>query len=83
MTLNLLSKPYAFVLLALVLLLASCGKSNYSTFSKPGDSYKSAQEIAELKKKERQERRLAKKTGKPIKEIHLGSNNKKPTRSIH
>ncbi|QHL89380.1 NlpC/P60 family protein [Nibribacter ruber] len=42
---------------------ASCGKSSYSTFSKPEETYRSAQEIAELKKAERQQRRMAKKSG--------------------
>ncbi len=45
------------------MLLGACGKSSYSSFSKPGEEYKTAQEIAELKKAERQQRRLGIKPG--------------------
>ncbi|WP_066829695.1 C40 family peptidase [Rufibacter ruber] len=86
MTLNLLSKPATLLILSSLLLLASCGKSSYSTFSKPGEQYKSAQEIAELKRQERKEKRGSKRSGskdKPLKEIHLSSRNKKSPRSIH
>ncbi|GAA4313956.1 C40 family peptidase [Nibribacter koreensis] len=58
-----LNKYSTLLLLGLLFLVASCGKSSYSTFSKPDEAYKSAQEIAELKKMERQQRRLAKKSG--------------------
>ncbi|WP_225986468.1 C40 family peptidase [Rufibacter sp. LB8] len=54
---------FSLLLLGLVFLVSSCGKSSYATFSKPGDQYKSAQEIAELKRTERQQRRLARKSG--------------------
>jgi len=50
-------------LLGLLMLLGSCGKSSYASFSKPGEQYRSAQEIAELKRAERQQRRLARKSG--------------------
>ena len=60
---NTLSKYSTLLLLGLLILVASCGKSSYSTFSKPDGTYRSAQEIAELKKAERQQRRMAKKSG--------------------
>ncbi|WP_205503812.1 C40 family peptidase [Rufibacter psychrotolerans] len=65
--------------------LGSCGKSSYSTFSKPNEEYRSAREIAELKKKERRARRGGSYAGtrKPLKEIHLSSKGKKSPRSIH
>ncbi|KAA6435919.1 NlpC/P60 family protein [Rufibacter glacialis] len=62
--------------------MGSCGKSSYSTFSKPNDKYRSASEIAELKRKERLERRRTGVTRKPTKEIRISSKSKKPSRSI-
>ncbi|ALJ01187.1 hypothetical protein DC20_04245 [Rufibacter tibetensis] len=62
--------------------MASCGKSSYSTFSKPNEKYRSAREIAELKKKERMSRRSGS-YRKPVKEIRISSRTKKPSRSIH
>jgi probable lipoprotein NlpC len=58
-----LNKYSTLLLLGLLFMVASCGKSSYSTFSKPDGTYRSAQEIAELKKAERQQRRLARKSG--------------------
>ncbi|GAB2547196.1 C40 family peptidase [Rufibacter soli] len=69
-------------LLSLLLLLGSCGKSSYSTFSKPEDKYRSAREIAALKKKERLERREARRSGKPLKEIHISSKGKKSSKAV-
>ena len=79
-----LSKTYSLALLSLLLLLGSCGKSSYSTFSKPEEKYRSAREIAALKKKERLERREARRSGagKTLKEIHISSKGKKSSRSV-
>ncbi|GGK63836.1 C40 family peptidase [Rufibacter glacialis] len=79
---NHVSKTSSLLLLSLALLLGSCGKSSYSTFSKPNDKYRSASEIAELKRKERLERRRTGVTRKPTKEIRISSKSKKPSRSI-
>jgi probable lipoprotein NlpC len=77
-----LYKTYSLALLSLLLLLGSCGKSSYSTFSKPDDKYRSAREIAALKKKERLERREARRSGKPLKEIHISSKGKKSSKAV-
>ncbi|MFC6997436.1 C40 family peptidase [Rufibacter roseus] len=60
---NHLSNSSFLILVGLMFILGACGKSAYSTFSKPGEPYRSAQEIAELKKTERQQRRLAIQSG--------------------
>ncbi|MBC3540052.1 C40 family peptidase [Rufibacter sediminis] len=80
--LNNVHKTSSLLFLSLVLFLSSCGKSSYSTFSKPNEKYRSAREIAELKKRERMERRRSGSSGKPLKEIHISSRSKKPSRSI-
>lgn len=83
---NNLPKISSLLLLSLVLILGSCGKSSYATFSKPDEKYRSAREIAELKKKERLDRRNGRSTAsvrKPVKEIRISSRSKKSPRSIH
>ncbi|RNI31718.1 C40 family peptidase [Rufibacter latericius] len=70
-------------LLSLAIFLGSCGKSTHSTFSKPNEKYRSAREIAELKKRERMERRRSGSSGKPLKEIRISSRGNKSPRSIH
>lgn len=78
---NHLTKFYSLSLVGLIFLLGACGQSTYSTFSKPGDPYRTAQEIAELKKTERQQRRLARESGllnqEGKKEIAQGRSRKK------
>ncbi|WP_255478698.1 C40 family peptidase [Rufibacter sp. XAAS-G3-1] len=70
--------------MSLTLLIASCGRSSYSTFSKPNEKYRSASEIAELKKKERLARRGSGSSKKPLREIHISSSKgRKPPKSIH
>ncbi|RNI30365.1 NlpC/P60 family protein [Rufibacter immobilis] len=65
------------------MLLGSCGKSSYSTFSKPNEEYRSAREIAELKRKERLERKRSGFKGNSPKEIRISSRDKKKSpRSI-
>ncbi|WP_246849994.1 C40 family peptidase [Rufibacter roseolus] len=80
--LNNVSKKSTLLILSLMMLLGSCGKSSYSTFSKPNEKYRSAREIAEMKKRERMARRSGSK--KPLKEIHISSGRGRNTPgSIH
>jgi cell wall-associated NlpC family hydrolase len=81
--LNNVAKTSSFLLLSLALLITSCGRSTHSTFSKPNEKYRSAREIAELKKKERMDRRRSGSSRAPVKEIHISSRGKKPTKPIH